>query len=124
MNDTLTHLPSRVDMEPIQNLLLPVVANMLRPVPLSDEKVRCAWRMAVGSGLARVTQATLGATGRLVVVLDDARWQDEVYRSRALILERLQRVLGEETVTGLDLRVPRSETPHRRPRAGRTATHT
>ena len=110
-------------MEPIQNLLLPVVASMLRPVPLSDEKVQCAWRMAVGSGLARVTQATLGTMGQLVVVLDDGRWQDEIYRSRALILERLQRVLGKETVTELDLRVPRSEATRRRSRSGRTTTH-
>jgi len=111
-------------MEPIQNLLLPIVANMLRPVPISDEKVRFAWRMAVGSGLARVTQATLGPMGQLVVVLDDARWQEEVCRSRVLILERLQRVLGEEAVTGLDVRVPRSETPRRRPHVRRTTVDT
>jgi hypothetical protein len=111
-------------MEPIQNLLHPVVANLLRPVPLSDEKVQCAWQMAVGSGLARVTRATHGPTGQLVVVLDDARWQKEIARSRALILERLQRVLGEDTVTGLDLRVPRSEEPHRRRRSGRGAIDT
>jgi hypothetical protein len=80
--------------------------------------------MAVGSGLARVTQATLGTTGQLLVVLDDARWHDEIHRSRGLILERLQRVLGEETVTGLDLRVPRSEAPYRRPRPGRAITPT
>jgi predicted nucleic acid-binding Zn ribbon protein len=111
-------------MEPIQNLLHPVVASLLRAVPLSDEKVQCAWQMAVGASLARVTQATLGAGGQLVVVLDDARWRDEIHRSRVLILERLQRVLGEDAVTGLDLRAPRSDSSSRRPRAGRTTAQT
>jgi hypothetical protein len=80
--------------------------------------------MAVGSGLARVTQATLGTAGQLVVIIDDARWHDEIHRSRGLILNRLQQVLGDEAVTGLDLRVPRSEASHRRSRSGRTITHT
>ena len=111
-------------MEPIQTFLHPVVASLLRPVALSDEKVQCAWHMAVGGSLARVTKASLGTTGQLVVVLEDARWQDEILRSRALILDRLQRVLGEETVTGLDVRVPPSETSHRRYGSARAMTHT
>ena len=110
-------------MEPIQNLLLPTVAALLKPVPLSDEKVQCAWRMAVGAGLAKVTQATLGTTGRLRVVLDDGRWQAELSRSRALILERLQRVLGAETVIGIDWQAPPSEKPRRRHRPGNTPAH-
>ena len=87
-------------MEHIQHLLHPVVAGILRQAPFSEEKLVCAWHMAVGAELARVSRVQVTA-GVLKVTLDDGRWQQELERSRALILERLQAVLGPDVVCRL-----------------------
>jgi predicted nucleic acid-binding Zn ribbon protein len=80
--------------EPIQDYLHAVAARLVRDAPLSDEKVRCAWQMAVGAGLARVSQAHVEADGTVRVTADDARWRKEIAKGRDVILQRLQATLG------------------------------
>ena len=88
-------------MEHIQHLLHPVVAGILRQAPFSEEKLACAWHLAVGAELARVSRVQ-ACTGVLKVILDDGRWQQELERSRALILERLQAMLGPDVARCLE----------------------
>lgn len=57
--------------------------------------------MAVGADLARVSRAQAGHGGVLTVRVDDRRWQPELERSRAMILARLQDVLGADQARGL-----------------------
>lgn len=109
-------------MEPIQNFLYPAVAQLLRRAPLSEEKLLCAWRIAVGAGLARVTHVRLGPAGVLDVALADGRWYADVHRSRALILDRMQQVLGADTVKEIDVREPPAEKKARRPGSRRTGS--
>ncbi|MGE5198245.1 MAG: hypothetical protein ACM3H9_01300 [Rhodospirillaceae bacterium] len=94
------------------------VARLVRPAPLSTEKVLFAWRVAVGPAVARVTRVRLGGLlGLLEVVVDDDRFGDELARSAPLVLRRLQELLGEDAVTGIDLKRP-GKTPARRRRTG------
>jgi len=94
--------------EPIQNFLHPLVAELVKKAPLSAEKVECAWRLAVGAGLARVTRVAIGDTGVIDVHVDDARWRDELERSRGVIVERLRAALGNETARVMRLHGPRA----------------
>ena len=87
--------------ESIQHLLHPVVARLLRQAPYCTEKLLCAWRMTVGADLARVSSVSAGQNGVLTVSVDDRRWQPELERSRAIILERLQAVLGPDVARTL-----------------------
>lgn len=72
-----------------------VIADMLSRQPMSPGKLQFAWRAAVGPALAR--GATLDwRDGRVVVHMSSPEWAREIERSRAMILERLRRLLGNE----------------------------
>ena len=71
-----------------------MVARIVRPAPLSSEKVLFAWRVAAGSVLARTTQVRLRADGCLLVQLQDERWRPEIERAVAVLRERMAAMLG------------------------------
>ena len=80
------------------------LAAILRKAPLTPEKVAFAWRTAVGPAVDRVT--TIELKGSVVHVrTKDAAWQREVERSAALIRERLNALLGDGVVRGIDVSV-------------------
>jgi predicted nucleic acid-binding Zn ribbon protein len=108
-------------MEPIQDLLHPVVASLLRPSPLSPAKVQCAWHLAVGSGLARVAEVVLNESRILDVRVEDARWKAELSASRTLILGRLRAVLGADAVADIRITAPRAGAGRRARRPGPVA---
>jgi hypothetical protein len=89
---------------PVQDVMPDVLAEVLRKAPLTPEKVAFAWRSAVGPGVDRVTSVEL--RGHVLHVrARDAAWQREVERSAALICRRLDAVLGDRVVRGLDVTV-------------------
>ena len=104
-------------MEPVQSLMSSAVARLVRPAPLSPEKVLFAWRSAVGPAVSRVTRVRLAGPGVLEVVVDDDRFGDELVRSAPLVLTRLQALLGADVVGRLDVRRP-GKAPGRRRRTG------
>ena len=104
-------------MEPIQSLLPAAVASLVRPAPLSPEKVLFAWRVAVGPAVARVTRVRLGADRALEVSLDDPRFAPELVRSASIVLGRLQELLGQDAVRRLAVRQPEGARPGRRGRS-------
>ncbi len=89
-------------MTPAHRILPSVVAEIIRKAPLSPEKVEFAWRAAVGPAVARVTKVRLDQDRVLHVTASEPHWQGEVRRSSALILARLERMLGPGTVARLD----------------------
>ena len=103
-------------MESIQPLLTSVAARAARPAPLTPEKVAFAWRLAVGAALARVTRVRLTADHALEVAVDDARWCEQIERSGAVVLARVQEVLGAEHADRLLIRKPAGKSPGRRRR--------
>jgi predicted nucleic acid-binding Zn ribbon protein len=105
-------------MEPVQSLISSTVALLVRPAPLSPEKVLFAWRASVGPAVSRVTRVRLAGAGVLEVVVDDDRFGDELARSAPVVLSRVQALLGPDTVGRLELKRPERSTGRRRRAAG------
>ena len=101
-------------MEPVQSLMSGAVARLVRPAPLSPEKVLFAWRAAVGPSVSRVTRVRLASHGVLDVIVDDDRFGDELARSAPMVLGRLQELLGADTVRRLDVKRPGKPVDRRR----------
>ncbi|MEW5984850.1 MAG: DciA family protein [Acidobacteriota bacterium] len=97
-----------------------VVARLVRPAPLSAEKVLFAWRMAVGTALSRVTLVRLRNDGCLIVSLQDERWRPELERASALVRERMTATLGADVLRDVRL-VGGPEEANRRPARARAA---
>jgi hypothetical protein len=90
-------------MRPLSHALPGALALLLRETPLSDGKVAFAWRAAVGPALERATAVKLDGH-MLIVEAGTQQWAREVERSKSLILNRLQTLLGNGVVTQLDVR--------------------
>jgi hypothetical protein len=90
-------------MRSITHAIPGAIAALLRDAPLSDGKVTFAWSAAVGPALERVTTVRLDGD-TLVVQTTSPQWTREIQRSTAVILTRLQSLLGQETVTSLSVR--------------------
>jgi hypothetical protein len=79
-----------------------VLPSLLARAPLTPEKVSFVWGIAVGPAIARATSVTLAGTV-LAVHAADLAWAREIERSRALILSRVQHLLGASLVQSLVL---------------------
>jgi len=90
-----------------------VLPALLARAPLTPEKVAFVWGLAVGSAIARATTATLAATVLTVRTADPA-WAREVERSRALILTRVQQLLGPTLVRSIAIEQVNAESKSRR----------
>jgi predicted nucleic acid-binding Zn ribbon protein len=90
-------------MRPLNSALPGALAELLRDAPLSPGKVSFAWRAAVGPAMERETKVRL-VDRTLVVDAASRLWAREVTRSSSIILNRLQALLGADTVVGLSVR--------------------
>ncbi len=78
------------------------LAAVLRKAPDSPEKIAFAWRAAVGTAVANVT--TVELKGRVVYVqAKGPEWRREIERSAGVIRSRLNALLGEDAVRGLNV---------------------
>jgi len=93
-------------MIPVSQLSPSVVIQLVRRQPLSPAKVGFAWRIAAGPALARAATAELREDGTVLVGASSAAWATEVERSRALLLARMQEMLGPEVAVRLAVRQP------------------
>jgi Dna[CI] antecedent, DciA len=86
------------------NKVMPaIVADVIRKAPLTDEKVKFAWRLAVGSAVDKATTVRLAANGTLYVKAEAPAWNDAIAKSFGLIRSRLAHYLGETAVKNIDL---------------------
>ena len=90
-------------MRPLLHAMPGAITELLRTAPLSDGKVTFAWNAAVGPAVERVTSVKL-ERGVLIVETQSAQWSKEIERSSAVILRRLQILLGADIVTTLRVR--------------------
>lgn len=91
-------------MVPTGRILPGVLAEVLRKAPLSPEKVRFAWRAAVGPLVARHGLVRLDGHGTLHVTASDAHWTRELQESARLILPRMAALLGDGVVRSIAVR--------------------
>lgn len=82
-------------MIPVQQFSTSVLAQVVRRQPPSPARTAFAWQLAVGQTLAKATRVSL-RDGVLHVYATDRRWLQEVSRARAIVLERVQQLLGAE----------------------------
>jgi len=90
-------------MKPLTSAVPGALAQLLREAPLSDGKVAFAWKVAVGPAVDRATAIKLD-DATLIVDVTSAQWANEVRRSSAIILARLQTLLGKTAVAQLQVR--------------------
>ena len=79
--------------------------TLLRDQPLSTGKVTLAWNVAVGRAMARVTNVSLSSDGTLAVRAADRHWAREIHRSTGLITSRVNRLLGDDAVSHIELTI-------------------
>lgn len=73
---------------------------------ISAEEVACAaWPRAVGRKVAQHTRAARLVRTRLVVEVEDAVWQRQLFGLRGFILRNLEKGLGGGVVDDLEFRV-------------------
>ena len=89
-------------MQRLGHFIPATLAALLRKAPLSDEKVAFAWRTAVGSTLDRVTSVSF-KDGILRVRVKDAAWQREIEKAAGIVRQRLNAILGDGVVRGIDV---------------------
>jgi hypothetical protein len=85
-----------------------------------DELAVAAWPAAVGERLAARTNAVTLVRTRLVIEVEDAVWQKQLFQLREQILPKIRAVIGPGIVEELEFRiVPR--VPRRPPQMAATA---
>jgi hypothetical protein len=73
---------------------------------VSDEELaQSAWPVAVGKKIALRTHAFRLVRNRLVVEVEDAVWQRQLWTLREQILQRMEQVLGRKIVEEIEFRV-------------------
>jgi hypothetical protein len=90
-------------MEPLQTIAPALLRSLLRNGPFSQEKLECAWVVAVGPAVARVTRVRLLPGGTVDVQAGDETWRRELKRALPEISQRLRALVGPEAVTGVRL---------------------
>jgi len=70
-----------------------------------EEMVRSAWAAAVGRKIAVRTHAVGMVRTRLIVEVEDAVWQRQLWTLRSQILKRFEQVLGRVIVEELEFKI-------------------
>ena len=91
------------DVQPFNQALPRVLADVLRQSPNSPAKIDFAWKAAVGPAVGRVTAVRLEGT-TLLVESSTPAWTREFDRSSRILLHRIQALLGPNVVTEILIR--------------------
>ena len=83
--------------------------------PIDQEKVACAaWALSVGRKIAAHTRAARTVRTRLIVEVEDAIWQRQLFTLTPQILGKLEQSLGRGVVEQVEFRIaPRRREPQR-----------
>jgi predicted nucleic acid-binding Zn ribbon protein len=92
-----------VAMQSLRDVAFRALTVLFRQGPLSQAKLEAAWRTAVGGALSNATSVRLREAGVVEATAVDQRWHRELRRSSAMILDRLNSLLGAGAVTRLVL---------------------
>jgi hypothetical protein len=87
----------------------------------SEELVCAAWSAAVGKRIARHARAERLVRTKLIVGVDDAVWQRQLFSMSRIILSKIAESVGDGLVDDLEFRVaPQRRGPHRAERSSST----
>jgi hypothetical protein len=84
----------------------------------ADELALAAWPAAIGERLERHARAVALVRGKLVVEVEDAIWQKQLFHLRFQIVRKLQELLGDTSVSEVEFRIA---TPRRPAQIAQTA---
>lgn len=70
-----------------------------------EDLARAAWPVAVGKKIASHTRATSLVRSCLVVEVEDAVWQRQLFALRWQILRKLEEIVGPSLVTEIEFRI-------------------
>jgi predicted nucleic acid-binding Zn ribbon protein len=84
-------------MQPLASALPGTIRRLLRQGEMSQGKLEFAWRAAAGPAIDRACTVRL-ANGTVEVHAADLAWRRELRHSQAMILRRLQDLLGPDVV--------------------------
>lgn len=88
---------------------------------VSQQDLACsAWTAAVGKRLSKHAWPKALVRGNLIVEVEDAVWQKQLYHLRFHIMPRLIAILGDGVVRDLEFRVA---TPRRPPQTAQALTN-
>jgi predicted nucleic acid-binding Zn ribbon protein len=79
---------------------------------LTEDDLACAlWPAAVGKAIAAHTLRIKLVRATLVVEVEDAIWQQQLYRLSSQILDRLRKLTGSDSIKEIEFRIaiPRRE---------------
>jgi hypothetical protein len=80
--------------------------NKLSQKIFSDEDLaRAIWPSAVGKKIAAHTSGVKLVRSKLVVEVEDAVWQRQLFPLTSQILDRLRKTIGGDTITDIEFRV-------------------
>lgn len=91
-------------MVPAHRIIPSILAQVVRPAPLCQEKVEFAWRASVGPAVSRATHARIDGRGVLVITAQNVQWEREVGRSLGLIRSRLETLLGPDAFINVEIK--------------------
>lgn len=86
-----------------------------------EEMARAAWLATVGKRIAAKASPKALVRGSLIVEVEDAVWQKQLFHLRYDILAKLTSVIGGGIVTGLEFRIA---TPRRPPQSAQSHSDT
>lgn len=77
----------------------------------SEDLARAAWPEAVGKRIANRAIAVGLVRDRLIVEVDDAVWQQQLFHLEGQILKSLRKLIGDDLVRQLEFRVAIARRP-------------
>jgi hypothetical protein len=92
-------------MENLINTLPAILAAASASPEVVEAACLAAWKHTVGEGLVSHAIPVQLQNRRLVVVVADRIWQRQLEQMRGQLLSRLNRMLGQELVTSIELRI-------------------
>jgi predicted nucleic acid-binding Zn ribbon protein len=80
-------------------------SRLSRQVLSEDDLARAVWPAAVGKAIAAHTVRIKLVRRTLVVEVEDAIWQRQLYQLSSQILERLRKLTGSDSIQELEFRI-------------------
>ncbi len=90
-------------MEPLSSTAAPALRALLTNQPVTSAKVLFVWKIVAGPALARAATPVWSSDGTLYLRARTDAWRQELRRSKPVLADRLNQLLGAGVVRRLDV---------------------